>query len=72
MAAGRTFKTSIDLPTERREKLVVLLNQHLAATTRSSINAATELGDAVSADLPTEVSRGLDKSLWLLEAHLQA
>ncbi|MGE0159806.1 MAG: DNA starvation/stationary phase protection protein Dps [Gemmatimonadales bacterium] len=43
----------------------------LAATTRSAIDAADELGDVDSADLFTEVSRGLDKSLWFLEAHLQ-
>ncbi len=44
----------------------------LAATTRSAIAAADDLGDADTADLLTEVSRGLDKSLWFLEAHLQA
>ena len=44
----------------------------LAGTTRSAIDAAEELGDADTADLLTEVSRGLDKSLWFLEAHLQA
>jgi starvation-inducible DNA-binding protein len=44
----------------------------LAATTRSAIDAAAGLGDADTADLFTEVSRGLDKGLWFLEAHLQA
>lgn len=44
----------------------------LAASTRAAIDAATEAGDADTADLMTEVSRGLDKSLWFLEAHLQA
>ena len=44
----------------------------LAATTRAAIDEAGRLGDADSADLFTEVSRGLDKSLWFLEAHLQA
>jgi starvation-inducible DNA-binding protein len=43
----------------------------LAATTRSAIEVAAHLGDAGTADLLTEVSRGLDKSLWFLEAHLQ-
>ena len=162
MAGTRTFKTRIDLPADRRKKLIVLLNQHLAdtfdlygqakqahwnvkgpqfhqlhelfddladqvreyvdliaeratalggsalgtvrmaagasrlaefpldatgsmqhvealavrfaaltATTRSAIESAEELGDADTADLLTEVSRGLDKSLWFLEAHLQ-
>jgi starvation-inducible DNA-binding protein len=44
----------------------------LAATTRSAISAAEDLEDADTADLFTEVSRALDKSLWFLEAHLQA
>jgi starvation-inducible DNA-binding protein len=43
----------------------------LAATTRSAIGTAEDLGDADTADLLTEVSRGLDKALWFLEAHLQ-
>lgn len=44
----------------------------LAATTRSAIEATEKENDASTADLLTEVSRGLDKSLWFLEAHLQA
>jgi starvation-inducible DNA-binding protein len=43
----------------------------LAATTRAAIDTADEAGDIVTSDLFTEVSRGLDKSLWFLEAHLQ-
>jgi starvation-inducible DNA-binding protein len=39
---------------------------------RHAINQSTELGDADSADLFTEVSRGTDKWLWFVEAHLQA
>lgn len=163
MATARTFKTRIDLPADRREKLIALLNQQLAdtfdlysqskqahwnvkgsqfyqlhelfdeladqvedyidliaeratalggtalgtvrmaagasrlteypldgggsmqhvealavrfaalaATTRAAIAGADDLGDADTADLFTEVSRGLDKGLWFLEAHLQA
>lgn len=36
---------------------------------RQSIDEASALGDADTADLFTEISRGLDKSLWMLEAH---
>jgi starvation-inducible DNA-binding protein len=43
----------------------------LAKTTRAAIDGATSFGDADTADLFTEVSRGLDKDLWFLEAHLQ-
>ncbi len=44
---------------------------HYAATTRAAIDAATAAGDAATADLLTEVARGVDKHLWFLEAHLQ-
>ena len=43
----------------------------LAASTRMAIQIADEHGDAATADLLTEVSRALDKSLWFLEAHHQ-
>jgi starvation-inducible DNA-binding protein len=43
----------------------------LAACTRKAIEAADSQGDADTTDLFTEVSRGLDKALWFLEAHLQ-
>ena len=38
---------------------------------RAAIDEADEAGDADTADLFTEISRGLDKQLWFLEAHLQ-
>lgn len=44
----------------------------MAGTTREAIEMAERPGDADTADLFTEVSRGLDKSLWFLEAHLQS
>ena len=39
---------------------------------RSAIAEADGLGDAGTADLFTEVSRGIDKWLWFVEAHSQA
>jgi starvation-inducible DNA-binding protein len=39
---------------------------------RVSIEEANALGDADTADLFTEVSRGIDKWLWFVEAHSQA
>ena len=39
---------------------------------RQTILEATELDDADSADIFTEVSRGVDKWLWFVEAHSQA
>lgn len=38
---------------------------------RKAIDDATALNDADTADLFTEISRGVDKSLWMVEAHMQ-
>jgi starvation-inducible DNA-binding protein len=38
---------------------------------RKAIEDATVLNDADTADLFTEISRGVDKSLWMVEAHVQ-
>ncbi len=43
----------------------------VANTVRKNIDEADEAGDADTADVFTEVSRGLDKWLWFIEAHLQ-
>jgi starvation-inducible DNA-binding protein len=42
-----------------------------ANNVREAIDQAAEAGDADTADVFTEVSRGLDKALWFLEAHIQ-
>jgi starvation-inducible DNA-binding protein len=39
---------------------------------RKNIDQATDLGDADTADLFTEISRETDKLLWFVEAHIQA
>jgi starvation-inducible DNA-binding protein len=54
---------------------VEALSSALAAfgkSARQAIGQANELGDLDTADLFTEVSRGIDKWLWFVEAHLQA
>jgi starvation-inducible DNA-binding protein len=43
-----------------------------AASARAAIDTAAEAHDADTADLFTEVSRGVDKLLWLVEAHSHA
>ncbi len=39
---------------------------------RTAIDAAAEDGDPATADVFTEISRTIDKQLWMLEAHLQS
>ena len=39
---------------------------------RENIDEADEAGDMDTADLFTEVSRGTDKLLWFVEAHIQS
>jgi len=39
---------------------------------RKAIDSADSLGDADTADIFTEISRGVDKMLWFVEAHGQA
>jgi starvation-inducible DNA-binding protein len=54
---------------------VEALSSALAAfgkVARKAINEADELGDLDTADIFTEVSRGIDKWLWFVEAHAQA
>ena len=42
------------------------------ASARAAIDTAANAADADTADLFTEVSRGVDKLLWMVEAHTQA
>ena len=56
--------------------------EHVAALTaalggfgksvRAAISEADRIGDADTTDLFTEISRGVDKWLWFVEAHSQA
>ena len=39
---------------------------------RKGIEEATKLADLDTADVFTEVSRGIDKWLWFVEAHAQS
>jgi starvation-inducible DNA-binding protein len=42
------------------------------ASTRAAIDTAAHSGDADTADLFTGISRGVDKLLWMVEAHAQS
>jgi starvation-inducible DNA-binding protein len=54
---------------------VAALTAALAAfgkSVRQAISDADRIGDADTTDLFTEISRGIDKWLWFVEAHSQA
>lgn len=40
------------------------------ASARAAIDETDDLGDAVTADMLTGITRGLDKQLWFVEAHV--
>jgi starvation-inducible DNA-binding protein len=72
-ASSRLPEFAIDV-TDSLPTVEVLAERYaaLAASMREAIELADGQGDADTADLFTEVSRGLDKALWFLEAHLQS
>ena len=75
MVAKRTSLTEYPGNTVDGHSHVEALSSALAAfgkSARKAIDQANELGDLDTADLFTEVSRGIDKWLWFVEAHLQA
>ncbi len=52
---------------------VVALSKSLAEfgkNSRAAIDSADDAGDKVTADLFTGISKAVDKSLWMLDAHL--
>ncbi len=54
---------------------VAALSTSLAAfgdSIRQGIDTAADAGDADTSDLFTEISRGIDKTLWFVEAHAYA
>lgn len=56
-----------------KDHLAALIERwgQVANAVRANIDEADEAGDADTADIFTAVSRGLDKQLWFLEAHVQ-
>ena len=59
---------------EGRAHLEALANAlaRFGKSVRKAIDESGKAGDADTSDLFTGISRGIDKQLWLLEAHLQA
>ena len=74
VVAERTALDEYPLTLSRGEDHVAALSDALAQfgrTARIGIEEMNELEDAGSADILTEVSRGIDKWLWFIEAHSQ-
>ena len=55
------------------DHLAALIDRYAAFgnALHGNIDQSAEAGDADTADIFTEVSRGIDKQLWFLEAHVQ-
>jgi starvation-inducible DNA-binding protein len=72
-AAERTFLMRYPFGIASGEDHVFAVSGALAAfgeSTRDAINEAANYGDPETADLFTEVSRGVDQQLWLVESHM--
>ena len=65
------YPTDIYAIADHLKALIDRYAQHANAV-REGIETTDDAGDADTSDLLTEVSRGLDKQLWFLEAHTQA
>lgn len=75
MAAKRSSLTEYPTNAVDGHSHVEALSAALAAfgkAARKGIDEANGLNDLDTADLFTEISRGIDKWLWFVEAHLQA
>src|SRR5213594_1610532 len=71
---GRSTLIDYPLTLSTGAEHVAALSDALAAfgrTVRVGIEEMNELEDAGSADILTEISRGVDKWLWFVEAHQQ-
>ena len=73
MAAQRSVLKEYPLQMSAERDHVAVLSSALAAfgkSVRQAIDQSDDLGDRDTADIFTEISRGTDKYLWFVEAHL--
>jgi starvation-inducible DNA-binding protein len=72
VAAERSFLVPYPLGIADEQQHIFAISGTLAAfgqSAREAIDQATANGDADTADLFTEISRGVDQQLWLVESH---
>jgi starvation-inducible DNA-binding protein len=72
LAAKRSFLVPYPLRIADEKEHLFAVASTLAAygqSAREAIGKAAGFGDADTADLFTEVSRGVDRQLWLVESH---
>jgi starvation-inducible DNA-binding protein len=75
MAVRRSSLSEYPAKTVDGRSHVEALSSALATfgkSARKAIDTANELDDLDTADLFTEISRGIDKWLWFVEAHVQS
>jgi starvation-inducible DNA-binding protein len=75
ITASRSLLPEFPVEIVTDKQVVEVLAQRYGAyssSTRTAITTATDDEDPVTADVFTEISRTIDKHLWMLEAHLQA
>jgi starvation-inducible DNA-binding protein len=73
VAAENSFLISYPLRIADCNERVFAVSSALAAfgqSAREAIGLTTNFGDADTADLFTELSRGIDRQLWFVESHL--
>ena len=74
IAAKRSSLAEYSVATTAGRDHAAALSSALASfgkSVRRAIDTSNEFNDADSADIFTEISRGADKLLWMVEAHLQ-
>ena len=72
LAAKRSFLVPYPLQIANEQDHVFAISATLAAfgqSVRAAIGQAATSGDPTTADLFTEVSRGIDQQLWFVESH---
>lgn len=73
LAVKRSFLVPYALDIADEEEHVFAVSEALAAfgqSVREASNRASDFGDASTADLFTQISRGIDHQLWLVESHI--